>query len=110
LFDRPDETSVSTTQLFAIAARQGMRLFAVTAQNLNQVQSLGTSREVKEDIANAVAAGRVAFVPEGDIDHRVFLSVNCRRAFGIIPTASADRSRNRLSALAYRSRDRKSRR
>jgi hypothetical protein len=75
LFDRPDETSVSTTQLFAIAARQGMRLFAVTAQNLNQVQSLGTSREVKEDIANAVAAGRVAFVPEGDIDHRGFRGV-----------------------------------
>jgi hypothetical protein len=68
-FERPDETSLSTTQVLAIAARQGMRIFAINATNIaTALPQLATSAAVKEDIANAIALGRVAVVPEGDLD------------------------------------------
>jgi hypothetical protein len=76
LMSRPDETSVSTTQYFAIAARQGLRIFAITADNIGTaLPQIATSASVRNDIANAINAGHVAFVPEADLTHKGFSGI-----------------------------------
>ncbi len=76
LLSRPEETSVFTTQSLAIAMRQGLRVYAITAQNLDTVlPQITTSAEVKQDIATAVAAGRVAVVPERDLEHNGYTGI-----------------------------------
>ncbi len=76
LYSRPDETSVSTTQFFAIAMRQGLRLFSITADNIaTALPQIATSQSVKDDIVNAVNAGYVAFVPERDVTNRGYTGI-----------------------------------
>lgn len=70
LFNRPEETSVSTTQLMAIAAREGQRIYSITQDNVaSALPSLAVGSAVKQDIENAVVNGMVAFVPEREIAH-----------------------------------------
>ncbi|MDH4418182.1 MAG: TniQ family protein [Acidovorax sp.] len=70
LFNRPEETSVSTTQLMAIAAREGQRIYSITQDNVaSALPSLAVGSAVKQDIENAVLNGMVAFVPEREIAH-----------------------------------------
>ncbi|QTD43719.1 transglutaminase-like domain-containing protein [Ottowia testudinis] len=71
ILNRPEETSVSTTQLLAISARQGLRIYSITQNNAASiVPRLGTSEAVKQDIQNATANGLIAYVPERDITHK----------------------------------------
>ncbi|MDP1682855.1 MAG: transglutaminase-like domain-containing protein [Burkholderiales bacterium] len=70
LFSRPDETSVSTSQILSIANRQGLKLFLVKSDNLEaQLALISTTSEVKQDIRNAVAVGMHAVIPEREITH-----------------------------------------
>ncbi len=76
ILSRPEETSVSTTQFFAIAMRQGLKLYSVTAENLvTALPQLAVGQSVKDDIANAVAAGFVAFVPERESVHNGYAGI-----------------------------------
>ncbi|BEP92018.1 hypothetical protein GmRootA79_04020 [Acidovorax sp. A79] len=76
LFNRPDETSVSTTQIMAIAAREGQRIYSITQENISSaLPALAVDSAVKEDIENAVANGMVAFVPEREIAHKGYRGV-----------------------------------
>jgi hypothetical protein len=76
LFGRPPETSVSTTQFFAIAMRQGLKLYAVTSDNAATVlPQLAVTQDVKDDISNMIAAGGLAFVPEREISHNGYTGV-----------------------------------
>jgi hypothetical protein len=76
LFSRPDETSVSTTQFFAIAVRQGLKLYSVTADNIAAVlPQLAISQGVKDDIASMVSAGGVAFVPEREVLNKGYAGI-----------------------------------
>lgn len=76
LYSRPDETSVSTTQFFAIAMRQGLRLFSITADNIaTALPQIATSQSVRDDIVNAINAGYVAFVPERDVTNRGYTGI-----------------------------------
>jgi len=71
LFNRPDETSVSTTQIMAIAARQGLRIYGITQDNIaSALPALSVGSTVQQDIVDAVANGMVAFVPEREITHK----------------------------------------
>ncbi len=70
LFSRPEETSVSATQILAIAARAGLRIYSIIQENAGAVvPRLGSSEGVKQDIMNAVSHGMVAYIPERDITH-----------------------------------------
>jgi transglutaminase-like putative cysteine protease len=76
LYQLPYGTSISAAKALDVANSQGMRIYTITGDNINQaLPQLTVSDEVKRDISNAVSAGHTAVVPQSEIEFNGYRGV-----------------------------------
>lgn len=76
LFHKMQGKSVSAAQLLAESNQRGTRIYSITQDNLATVLPvLSVSPDVKNDIANAVHAGKVAVVPQNELSYGSYQGV-----------------------------------
>jgi hypothetical protein len=70
VFHSQEGQSVSATKLLLDANAQGIPIYTVTGSNIASIlPKLNVSQKVKDDVANAISAGKQAIVPGSEVQH-----------------------------------------